>query len=1821
MGSPSKAHVRRWIVPVILALALPAAALAGTWTGPLEAATQRAVSGLESIVEPGPGLLPAAEAHRGKIIVASAVLTGPDTIAISYNGAIGPPTRQEDITQCGFLGCFKTGERTVKTSAGQYSGVTLSPGGSVDIREVRHRSNFAHTILLAQGFNAAPDASGTMHVPAGGTWSNRFHSHTRDAAQVSVSDGQGPSLAPGARAALDLSAGSLSFRFNERVTSASVDQSKVTVAGLSLADAAAVPFSGPSFGVTLTLTEAQRSELSSMQDDAGGLSADFARGAAADQRGNPSAAASGVGLSVVKDTTPPQVRAGLSSLDWGTGELEIALSEFIDASNIDLSGVRLQSGDGVASVSLAGARVSEAGGDRVTVQLSELQRAQASAPSAFTAGVVRGFVDADRFPDISGESRLESLSVDSGAFRDFAGIKNRALAGGSVGTLPDTSPPDLTGPAPSLHLDDGTMRMELSEYIDLRSSDAEKFSLVRADGNGAVSLAGAQLRSDGDTLILRMTEAQRHEAVSAANDLVKYVINNFDDLPREHQSIRMDNSLRLDMESAAVKDLSGNDNPDRPNAALTVHPDRSGPSLIRGSLDTGAGILTLEFSEVVVAGRIGLSDMSLRSPAKDLSQAVLLYSGSDRAAVMSESDSSTIQIRLTEAQRSALAGEGAGTLYLSVGSGAARDISDNPIGPDDMLPINSSADTSGPSVLSAALDGSAGVLSITFDETVDASAVAPASLHLRGADASDGRTSLASAAVRDQDSATVEITLTEAQRQAAFAYGAARLDAEAGAAKDTAYNPSSAASGVQVQASADGARPSFSSASFDAGSGTLRISFSETVKVSSIDLSKMVMHEAAVPLEVPEGANVCVMVLGGEYRMAISGELCTPPPPPRPPASVILSSSTSEASVQTRADSESVSVVLSGAQRSAVAAFERMAQLDVAEGAAADTSDNPVQAYTDASIVTDADDIVPAFVSAQVSGAHSITARFSEDLADATVGAGDFEVRGNSVAGVSERGGVVSITVQDRIVNTSGETVRVLMSGSVADEAGNILNGSALDVYVDAANDFNFAGVRSLVVESDNANPAYARAGDTIIVTFEADTSVAAASQTGVTFNSNPATTVSPAPAGFSATYEVTTADREGPVEISVSVTTASNPATSVFVNGDVTSGGVTVDMTGPDYLSATLAGSQSMHVYYSEQVDTSASDYTAIRMICDGCAPQDASAAANPGSSSHVLVSWSEPTPGLLSTPAEFTVGSGVTDLAGNPVTNPGRKEMAPPTDPEALSRLQLDALAGNTAGVALARDTLVHTVVSPPGTVPVIDISAFKQPDALHDGVLGAGGSAVEFPPVRGLTVETDMGTVTFPPKVQAGGFPSGDDSTITVDVSTKSPDAGFTSQYPDVDAGTALIFEFGRHDVDLAFSMPVRVVLSSDVPPGSTVFTIDSGGATREVLACGAGVIDEASAAAYIAASVAPLASPSVDGQACVDKAANTIWTLHFSAFGFAVQETRGGSECDDCTPPTIGVSESGDRRVSGGFSYNSRAVDVDRFFTPYERITVQVGQENTARFKVYDDDGPDSVRHVSLAFGLRSGQVISESTAAIAWERDHAGAETVSITDPHNVLDSDTVQVDASEVPCSAASADACLQVTFRHTFRAPPEFDIVGVDVRDAGRNSWQNYFNHGVRVEGESLNEQPGVLVNDGALRLYQIGSGDVVMTDGRGQLYILAPDDRYLPLTNASALYRTPDESMWIQSDPDSEPSAGYDRFDPRFAGLLEAEELEALEVLAAMVGGPVSNPEFGAAAPGAYHAQSYKDRSEDAALQEAVLAEQIRAALLYQQLFENRN
>ena len=1186
--------------------------------------------------------------------------------------------------------------------------------------------------------------------------------------------------------------------------------------------------------------------------------------------------------------------------------------------------------------------------------------------------------------------------------------------------------------------------------------------------------------------------------------------------------------ITLIVETGAVSDLSGN-GVQEAIMDLDIFADRTPPKIERAEINAGDGVLTVWFDEAVKS--VSGSYLALYESGKPSHRIRLADSN------LTAQSGAVASVTLSEAQR-ADAASFPSTAVLEALGGAALDLAGN-ASKHSSVEVAASGDGRPPKPVSASLDGGTGTLVVEFDEPVSAESAEPKTMRL-----SVGGAAIPLVAddvlttVNGVERGMLSLSLHELQRQWVISHGTPlTLEMEPGAVRDTSGNATNRHTLDVVTDATDALNPTLIAASLDLGSGLLLVYFDENM--SWAEPSAITLH----------GDNTQV----------------------------------SPSSAQPAGDG-AIAAQLSIEQGRTIAGWDDVV-LDAESGAAKDTSGNPSRAVRGIEVSALPDSEPPHLVSAAPSGPDRIAVEFSEDLLDSSVSVSDFRVDGESVESISEDGGIVTVVLTSRISDSDGESLRVVLVGSVADKSGNIMlaHGAQLP-HVDAPNDLEFIGAKSFTITSDNPlSSAHAKTGDTLTVKMETDAPIESVS---VTINSREAD-VQVVEHELVARYTVSDKDPDGPADITVEVhAPGQRGGTSVFLGSDASSN-VTIDNTAPEYSSASLAGRNSLYVHYTEPVESDTTQYRNI-VVGDGD-PIPASYVAGWGAD--VLVEWVDIDAGP-GTHVSFEIDSSVSDLAGNVLSNPGAQDAEPPPSAEALALLQVPG----DGKVYLAHDTFVKTVSAPPGSEPIVDVFDFGPPNTLEPSVAGAGGGSVQFPPTA-ITVETDKIRVTFPPSVQAGGF--GDKYEMVFGASDKEPDSAFAARHPYIDPSAAVTVEMGSASRDLAFSMPILVELEGLIREESIVFSIDSSGATRELLGC-VGSVNADTAAEIISSNIRPRGSTVIDGGACTDKSAGTIWTTHLSAFGATVPATAS-PDCDgDCTPPTLGVALSGSRIVTDGFEYNGQAADVEEFYTPFPAVVAEVGQTNTAVLKIYDDSGPGAIIHAGLAFGLREGQSISESLAEILWQNS-GGVPSIAVVDPSGAIDVESIGAYHSEVSCAPGSPDSCLRLEIIHAFSGPLEFDMVGVDMWDWSGNEWQNYFEHAVHVEGEALGGKKGIAVNGGQLVLYPT-IGLKIMSDGDGFLYKLAPDGEYRPLTNSSGIYRQSDES-WREHQ-------GHEgRREAEFKQAIESQTLVAMAVMEHMTGG-VDNPDFGKPAKLQYFEETHMDRSEDTALQEALLAEQERAA-----------
>lgn len=244
-----------------------------------------------------------------------------------------------------------------------------------------------------------------------------------------------------------------------------------------------------------------------------------------------------------------------------------------------------------------------------------------------------------------------------------------------------------------------------------------------------------------------------------------------------------------------------------------------------------------------------------------------------------------------------------------------------------------------------------------------------------------------------------------------------------------------------------------------------------------------------------------------------------------------------------------------------------------------------------------------------------------------------------------------------------------------------------------------------------------------------------------------------------------------------------------------------------------------------------------------------------------------------------------------------------------------------------------------------------------------------------------------------------------------------------------------------------------------------------------------------------------------------------------------------------PPTMGVTKRGMVLVEDGFSYNNNPVDAHLMNTPYPLVTTNVGEENVAKLKIYSPRGIDRLQHVALAFGLDKYQIFGESNVVIEWDKLPNGKESLTVIDPNNYLDN--VRVVTSQGDCRTNGNDQCFIIEFYHTFRQPLEYNIIGTYIWDDKRSGWQNYYNDGVEIIGDSLNPPAKHQVSHNGKLIEITESGKNVAHDQDGNLWMY-------------------DKSWIIEYQPkgkidDGLSSKGIDRNNVRFSAYQKGQELIA--------------------------------------------------------------
>jgi hypothetical protein len=275
--------------------------------------------------------------------------------------------------------------------------------------------------------------------------------------------------------------------------------------------------------------------------------------------------------------------------------------------------------------------------------------------------------------------------------------------------------------------------------------------------------------------------------------------------------------------------------------------------------------------------------------------------------------------------------------------------------------------------------------------------------------------------------------------------------------------------------------------------------------------------------------------------------------------------------------------------------------------------------------------------------------------------------------------------------------------------------------------------------------------------------------------------------------------------------------------------------------------------------------------------------------------------------------------------------------------------------------------------------------------------------------------------------------------------------------------------------------------------------------------------------------------------------------------------GGSS--QSVPPTLGLDENQRRIVDGGFSFNHNSIDVEQFYTHYPLITTPVGQNNTIKLKIYEDKGINNIAHVGLSYGLGKGETFNEGRATIEYDKTFDGKESVTLFDPKHVLGG--VNVTSTITNCSTHNNAQCLEVTFDHIFREPLEYNMIATNIWNFERNGWQNYFNHGIQIVGESMNpsEKYSGIYRGHPFHLTESGKNTAIDGDGNNWTFDKIWNRDYIKPVNVDSDILNPEKISAIEQlgfkYSDGQEIFGYARIDHRFEDTKNQEQVEAQTIM----------------------------------------------------------
>ena len=535
------------------------------------------------------------------------------------------------------------------------------------------------------------------------------------------------------------------------------------------------------------------------------------------------------------DTAPPEIQSFILDLDSNT--LRLTFSEAVLVNQLDLSKVRLTSSRvGAVVRQLTGGTALPtplAAASVVVFNLSEEDLTFLEERSDIATSITNTYLAA-----------YSSFATDTNIVSSLEIPISSAIQADEV--ISDTSSPNFV--SFSLDMNRGELALMFDDVID--ASTFAVNAIIFQNGVFRQPLQWHTLSSESTNS-------------SLDNGFVVNVTLGLEDLNRVKQIRNLatsDLNTYLTMTASVADDVHGEDviavTDGKAIRASQFTPDTTAPVLIEWRFDIEHGQFILSFSETVDITTFQSSQVSLLSGPGGESLSLMTP-----AALIPSDAADVFAVQLTSADLNYIKFQtGLGTTkensYLALTSTAIVDMSNNmvksvpPATPIQAMEVIS--DTSRAVLTQFSLDMNTGLLSLTFDETVDASTVNISAFTLvnRPAGYTSSHTISAPSSSTVVDSHVINITLSQDDlndiksiSDLATMISDTYITAVEDAVRDMSTNllvPINDQSALQVtNYTADTTFPQLQSFSLNMSTGELVLTFSETVKGSSLDPTQL----------------------------------------------------------------------------------------------------------------------------------------------------------------------------------------------------------------------------------------------------------------------------------------------------------------------------------------------------------------------------------------------------------------------------------------------------------------------------------------------------------------------------------------------------------------------------------------------------------------------------------------------------------------------------------------------------------------------------------------------------------------------------------------------------------------------------------------------------------------------------------------------------------------------------------------------------------------------------------------------------------------------